>query len=131
MLNGFFLLSKPSPTLFLTDNIKMNTVLQIRKSNFVGHLCIALDWLKIGLNDNIVFYFVLFNCSWKKRQKAFPCLHKSKREAIWRWKACFRKVFKVTEIEMFEPIFHKHLNSSNKKTSTVKSFSGFSKFLGF
>ena len=75
---------------------------------------------------SILFYSIV--C--EKRDNTFPCLHKSKREAIWRWKVCFRKVFKVIEIEIFEqeiPIFHKHLNSSNKKTFKVKSFSGFSK----
>ena len=61
-----------------------------------------------------------------EKDKTFPCLHKSKREAILCWKVCSRKVFKVIEIEMFEqeiPIFHKHLNSSKKKTFKVKSFS--------
>ena len=76
-------------------------------------LCIGLGWLKIGLNNNILLLFFpntclcnrkkiirvwitarkqmrfifinvfFFNCCWKKRPKTFPCLHKSKREAIW------------------------------------------------
>ena len=83
-------------------------------------LCVALDWLKIGLNDNI-FYFVLIVLEKRDRKHFLVYINR---------KECFRKVFKVIEIEMFEqefPIFHKHLNSKNEKTLKVKSFSGFSK----
>ena len=97
----------------------------------IFRLCVALDWLKIGLNNNILFYFVLFNCSWKKRQKTFPCLHK-KKEKLFGVEKCvlkrFLKLLKLKCLNRKSPFFiSTYLNSRNKKTFKVKSFSGFSK----
>ena len=71
---------------------------------------------------SILFYSIVLDKRGKKHLLVYI--------KVKSWKVCFRKVFKVTEFEIFEQeiiIFHKHLNSSNKKTVKVKSFSGFSK----
>ena len=75
-------------------------------------------------------FFFFYSIVLGKRDRKHFLVYIKVKEKLFDVEKCFRKVFKVIEIEIFEqeiPIFHKHLNSSNKKTFKVKSFSGFSK----
>ena len=74
---------------------------------------------------SILFYSIVLG----KRDKKHLLVYIKVKRGYFTLKSVFQKGFNVTEIEIFEQeitIFHKHLNSSNKKTFKVKSFSGFS-----